>query len=53
MKMGRYNKASVTVVAGAFVALVTNFWPTLLTADAQTALQTLISVLLVYFVNNK
>jgi hypothetical protein len=52
-KLQKANKATATLLAGATVAIVTNFWPEAFNADAQTGLQTLISFGLVYFIANK
>lgn len=52
-KFEQANKTTATVLAGAVVALVINFYPQMFDANAQAGLQTLLSALLVYFIPNR
>ena len=52
-RLSGYNKATGTVVAGAIMAVVTNFYPEMFNSDAVIGIQSLVSLLFVWAATNR
>ena len=53
MNTARFNKTTAAVISGAVMAVLVSIWPTMLTAEGQVGLQTLITALGVWAWRNQ
>ena len=53
MNAARYNKVTASVISGAVMAVLISIWPTMLTAEGQVGLQTLITAVGVWAWRNQ
>jgi len=53
MNAARYNKVTASVISGAAMAVLISIWPTMLTAEGQVGLQTLITAVGVWAWRNQ